>query len=207
MKKYTILKNWHYAFFLFGRLFGWHYNTKEFVIGFRFSKECWWYPPRNINDNDLNKLIGLSFGNIHKNSVRLSWSPNFEKEGIIKLYGYTYDESIKEHNMKYFCEVKVENDIFLHLLLNDDKYVFRFMEKEFEMENKTKDGKIQKNNYPYFGGNNKSPNIMKIWASIKKKDTKMKIIEKLKSLDWGRKTYLIIFILLFIAGIIKTFLF
>ena len=75
MKKYTILKNWHYAFLFFGRFLGWHYNKKNYSLNFKFSKECWWKIPRNIDDYDINKLCGLSFG--HKKVLYASgaWRP------------------------------------------------------------------------------------------------------------------------------------
>lgn len=169
--KYTIFKNWHYAFFLFGRLFGWGYNRKRYIITFKFSKECWWSPPRNQDDYDLNKLAGISFGAfaIHKNSVRLTWVPNFDKEGIIQLYGYIYDSSQKEHISKYLCEVRTETEYICILSMINGEYEFDMLPIAYmTMENKTEDHKIQKKTYPYFGGNNRAPNTMHFWVKIKK---------------------------------------
>ena len=170
MKKYTILKNWHYAFFLLGRLFGWSYNKTEFNMKFEFSKECWWTPSRNADDYDLNKLCGISFGllGIHKNSVRLAWVPDFSKKGVIKIYGYTYDSVGKsEHKSLYICDVNVDTTYDAKIVCKDDKYLISVGSTEIEMDNKIKDNKIQKEDYPYFGGNNRSPQKMYIWTSVK----------------------------------------
>ena len=167
MKKYTILKNWHYSFFLFGRLFGWYCNKKTFYIKFKFSKECWWNPPRNQDDYDLNKLYGLSFGFfIHKDSVRFTWKPKFEKEGVIEIYGYTYDASKKEHTSLYLCDVNVETEYDGLLGISDSKYELNVGTSVIVMNNSSKDNKIQKEVYPYFGGNNRSPQKMNIWVSF-----------------------------------------
>jgi hypothetical protein len=172
MKKYTILKGWHYAFFLFGRLFGWYYNKKKYLVRFKLSKECWWTPARNKDDYDLNKLCGISFGlfAIHKNSVRLTWVPNFEKEGYVKIYGYVYDSSKKTHESKYICEIQVDKEYICHLSIDDTNKIYIFDMSPFgmtEMENKTTDNKLQKKAFPYFGGNNRAPVTMYIWKCIK----------------------------------------
>ena len=175
MKKYTILKGWHYALFLFGRLFGWNYNKKSYTINFKFSKECW-YKKEFVKISGLNKLGGISFGifGIHKNSVRLSWVPNFDKEGYISLYGYVYDELDKTHSSKYICEVETEKEYECLILLNNKDYEFEFNIPTIgiiKMANNFKDHLIQKKNYPYFGGHDRSPQKMDIWLSIKGKET------------------------------------
>jgi len=169
MKEYTILKNWHYAFFLFERLFGWYYGRQLFLIKFKFSNECWWGAPRNIDDQDLNKLIGLSFGYIHKNSVRLAWKPNFDKPNIISVFAYIYDSSSNKFISKYMCDVETNKDYMCYLNLHDsEEYVFNVLGiGTYEIDNITKDKKIQKLLYPYFGGNNAAPQKMKIWAELK----------------------------------------
>lgn len=169
MTKYTIFKNWHYSFFLIKRLFGWYYNKKNFIIYFELSNDCWWATPRNSDDYDLNKLAGISFGGIHKNSIRLTWTPNFQKVNVIRLYGYTYDHSMKEHTSKYLCEIETNKEYACNLKITDNTYILDMsLLGAIGMENKSKDGNIQKITYPYFGGNNKSPNKMDIWMKIKK---------------------------------------
>ena len=168
MKKYTILKNWHYAFFLFGRLFGWYHGKDRFEIKFKFSSECWWNPPRNQDDYDLNKLFGLSFGlfSIHKDSVRFTWCPDFDNVGKIKIYGYVYDSNKKDHDSLYLCTVDVDKEYTGYLYLSGDKYIFQIGTDTITMDNKTPDKKTQKEIYPYFGGNNKAIIKMYIWVSF-----------------------------------------
>ena len=171
MKKYTILKNWHYSFFLLGRLFGWNYNKKNYSFDFKMSKECW-YEKKVGASNGLNKIGGLSFGifGIHRNSVRLTWIPNFEKKGFILLYGYVYDNLNKTHTSRYICEIEAEKKYTCSLDMVKDDYYFKFDMYPFgtiEMENNLEDSPIQKQNYPYFGGHERSPQKMDIWLSIK----------------------------------------
>lgn len=169
MKKYTIFKNWHYAFFLFERLFGWYYDHKVFLITFKFSNECWWDTPRNLDDYDLNKLAGVMFGKTYRNSVRLAWRPNFDKPNAISLYGYVYDECRDERTFKHLCDVPTNQEYMCYLNLYDpEEYTFNLLGVgNFKMDNNTDDKKIQKKLYPYFGGNNTAPRKMSVWMSLK----------------------------------------
>ena len=166
MKKYVIYKGFHYAFFLIGRLFGWSWNKKKFKIRFKFDERAWWTPPRNYDDYDLNKLAGKSFGGIHKNSVILTWEPDFDIEGVMDIYGYTYDSSINTHTAKYLCSVSCDIEQAAILELHDDVYYFALNGRFLQMENKTKDCKLQKNCFPFHGGNNTAPNTYNIWTKI-----------------------------------------
>jgi hypothetical protein len=170
MKKYTILRGWHYAFFLIERLFGWFYNKTEFNIKFKFSPECWWDSPRNSDDYDLNKLCGISFGvfAIHKNSVRLAWVPDFKTQNNIKVYGYVYDGTRNDpHISQYICNVNTDITYDAKIVIQDNKYIISVGDSTIEMKNNTKDHKIQKKGYPYFGGNNRAPVRMSIYECIK----------------------------------------
>lgn len=167
MTKYTILKGWHYAFFLFRRLLGWSWDKKKFVISFKLSKECW-YPGPDEN-HSLNKLTGLSFGlfGVHKNSVRLTWIPKFDQQGKFEIYGYIYDPTINGHSSKYFCDVDAENTYTCALDIDEGEYIFEMCDVAIcEMENATEDSRIQKLCYPYFGGEMKAPQTMQIWAEV-----------------------------------------
>ena len=167
MKRYKILKGWHYAFFLFGRLCGWHYDKKQFIINFKFSSECYWVPPRNQDDYDLNKLYGITFGmfNIHKDSVRLTWVPKFGSN-LISIYGYIYDKSSPEHVSQYICDVEMEKEYTALITLEDKKYHFSLNGTEIYMDNTTPDNKVQKEIYPYFGGNNRAITTMYVYADL-----------------------------------------
>ena len=166
MKKYTIYRGWHYCFFLIGRLFGWHYNKKKFKIRFKFDERAWWTPPRNNDDYDLNKLAGKSFWGVHKNSVRLTWVPDFDIEGVVDIYGYTYDSSINTHTAKYLCSVSCGIEQAAILELHDDFYGFALNGRFLQMENKTKDSKLQKELYPFIGGQNTAIRTMNIYTKV-----------------------------------------
>lgn len=170
MKKYTILKNWHYCLTFFERLVSWFYDQSEFNIEFKLSKQCW-YPKTNSN-NHYNKIIGLCFGifGMHKNSVRLYWIPNFEKPNKLFLYGYSYDSFYKDHESKYFCEIDVDTKYVCTLTLTDDSYEFNIHTLgNFEMENNIEDSKFQKKTFPYFGGKDRAPHKMVVWSDLKNK--------------------------------------
>ena len=168
MKKYTILKGFHYSFFLIGRLFGWHYNKKKFIINFKFDPTCWWFPCRNNDDKDLNKLSGISFGlfGVHKNSIRLTWRPNFEKSGIIEIHGYMYDDEVNEHESRFIGEVEVDKLYSAKIECTQHYYYISLGDKKIKFSNISFDPKIQKELYPFFGGNNSAPNKMYIWTEI-----------------------------------------
>ena len=169
MKRYKILKGWHYAFVLFRRLGGWSYNEQRFLIKFKLSKECWWSPKRNKDDGDLNKLIGLSFGvfGIHKNSLRLVWRPDFDNRGKIQIYGYVYDTKIKGHTTKYITTVSTEQLNYASFNIFPDKYRISVNNITIEMDNPTADKKVQKTLYPYVGGDNTAIRTMYFNQEIK----------------------------------------
>lgn len=169
MKKYTILKNWHYSLVLFERMFSWYFGKKEFKIDFKLSKECWY--PQTDNNSHYNKLAGVCFGvfGIHKNSVRLCWMPNFSQQGKILLFGYVYDSNTKNFQSRYFCEVDVETKYTCILSLYEDMYEFDMDPIAIlEMENNLDDGKFQKKTFPYFGGKAKAPHNIDVWVEMKK---------------------------------------
>ena len=167
MKNFTIPKGWHYAKFLFGRLGGWHYNKKRFHISFMFDTNCYWSSPRNDDDYDLNKLYGISFGlfNIHKNSVRLAWRPRFGY-GDIMIFAYIYDNKNDKHISEYITTVNTNQLYEATIEINPGVYRFIVDGKIFIITNTSPDKKIQKELYPYFGGNNTAINTMSIFAKF-----------------------------------------
>lgn len=169
MKKYIILKDWHYSLVLMTRLFSWFYDEKKFKIQFKFSKDCWY--PKTDNNEHYNKLTGISFGvfEIHRNSIRICWKPNFLKNGKIQLYGYVYDNNIQIFESKFLCEVDVEKEYTCILSIENKIYKLDMGDMgTIEMENNLIDSKIQKQIYPYFGGISVAPQNMEIWVEMKK---------------------------------------
>ena len=169
MKRYKILKGWHYAFILFRRLGGWSYNKKTFNIKFILSKECYWSPKRNPDDGDINKLIGLSFGvfGIHKDSLRLGWRPDFNDEGMIEILGYVYDMASKEIIKRHITTVSVNAVNYGIFQILPGLYRIGVNGNIIEIPNDSPDTKIQKVTYPYVGGDNTAIRTMYFYQSIK----------------------------------------
>jgi hypothetical protein len=80
MRFYKIKKGDHYASMsVFEKIGAMGWKVKSVSLKFIFRPECWWAPPRNNDDLDLNKLAGIGYGmNHHQNSVRLAWVPDFD---------------------------------------------------------------------------------------------------------------------------------
>lgn len=166
MRFYEIKKGNHYcSMSVFEKIgaIGWKVKTMD--LKFSFRSECWWAPPRNTDDLDLNKLAGIGFGpNHHNNSVRLAWVPDFDNQGVIKIFGYTYDEKnegpkfeylfIKSVNVLEPCTGKIES--------RDGAYFLTVNGTTVQMANQKADPNLCFRLYPYFGGNNTAPHDMTI---------------------------------------------
>ena len=98
--KYTILKNWHYSFPLYPLLVSNNEIKRKVII----PKDAW-FKKVNADDEDINKLFGVSFGlfGIHKNSFRVGWKPSIRKFEI-ELYVYYYNNENK-HTSQYLTSI------------------------------------------------------------------------------------------------------
>jgi hypothetical protein len=142
---------------------GWKIN--KINLRFSFRKECWWAPPRNTDDLDQNKLAGIGFGtNHHNNSVRLTWVPDFENEGMIRVSGYTYDEKKEgqKFTIAYITSVHVEEIVTGKIESRDGGYYLTVKDVTIRMENNKADPNLCFRLFPYFGGNNTAPHDMVI---------------------------------------------
>lgn len=166
MRFYLIRKGNHFASMsIFEKIgaIGWKINTMS--LRFVFRNECWWNPPRNQDDYDQNKLAGIGYGtNHHNNSVRLTWVPDFEKQGIINVYGYTYDEKKVGQKFTYafIKAVRVLDTITGRIESRDKAYFITVNDVTIRMENTHADPNLCFRLFPYFGGNNTAPNDMVI---------------------------------------------
>ncbi|MDP1621361.1 MAG: hypothetical protein Q8M08_03390 [Bacteroidales bacterium] len=166
MRFYRIKKGNHYASIsIFERIgaIGWKINTLS--LRFVFRKECWWAPPRNQDDYDLNKLAGIGFGtNHHNNSVRLAWVPDFVNEGMINLYGYTYDEKKEDPRATsvFIKSVHVQDTITGKIECKDNGYFITVNDVTVRMDNINRDPNLCFKLFPYLGGNNTAPHDMTI---------------------------------------------
>jgi hypothetical protein len=142
---------------------GWKINSVS--LRFLFRSECWWAPPRNGNDGDLNKLAGIGYGMNHqKNSFRLAWLPDFDQQGIIKIYGYTYDDRKSDPKFAYafITNVNVMQPCQATIVGQGNKYAITVNGTTIFMENNNPDPSLCFRLFPYFGGNNTAPHDMVI---------------------------------------------
>jgi len=168
MDNYLIKKGNHYAnVSLFQRLFSVGWNIHQMSVNFKFAKECWWAPPRNSDDNDLNKLCGIGYGlSLHQNSVRFAWVPDFTKPGIINIYGYTYDENTSGHSSKFIAPVTVD-EVHTGLIKSiNNQYMLMVGITTIYMDNVHSDSGLSYRLFPYFGGNNTAPCDMVVGLEI-----------------------------------------
>jgi hypothetical protein len=169
MMKFTINKGNHYCNQWWKKFFRLHWNDKKWLVDFKLTNDCWWIGPRNSDDYDLNKLIGIGYGiNHHKNSWRLTWVPDFSITNKFYLYAYAYDPIFKGHvsqligefyaNTVYTCEVESFNGSYCF----DCKGVGNAV-----LPNETKDCKLQFELLFYHGGNNTAPNDETCYCNLK----------------------------------------
>jgi hypothetical protein len=178
MKKFVIKEGRHYCEWFWTKIFHPHYNHKIWDGVFSLSKECWWSPPRNDDDHDINKIIGVSFGLWHhRNSWRIGFVPVFTQINKFKIYGYFYDSTNKHHNEKFIglidADVLYRYDVYEVALLNNgsianSKYIINIHEiGHCDYFNHVKDSELQFTLYPYMGGNNPAIRKMSIYATIR----------------------------------------
>ena len=166
MRFYLIKKGNHYASMsIFEKIGSIGWGIKTMSLRFVFRPECWWAPPRNKDDYDQNKLAGIGFGaNLHSNSVRLTWVPDFENQGMIKVFGYTYDEKKTDPKFTsaFIKSVHVQDTITGKIESRDNSYFITVNDVTIRMDNVNSDPKLCFRLFPYFGGNNTAPQDMTI---------------------------------------------
>jgi len=166
MRQYFIKKGNHYCTMsIFEKIGAIGWKKKSHAVKFRFQSECYWAPPRNSDDNDLNKLTGMAFGlNVHGNSVRLTWVPDFDHPGMIKIFGYTYDEKASDPKFTYREITSVQVGQTNEARIESLGYEYRITVNgvSVRMTNVHGDPNVCMRLYPYFGGNNTAPNDMTI---------------------------------------------
>lgn len=155
---YLIKKGKHSAS---GLHFGFHCNKKIYDRKVIFSKECWWDKPRNNDDYDINKLCGFSYGFHKKNSLRIGWVPDFKNKNEIILFGYWYNNS-SQHFFKYITSIPVETEFDIEIVCGKEKAYFKTNKTIVSIDFKKPKCKFGYNLFPFFGGNNTSPNDMYI---------------------------------------------
>lgn len=143
------------------------YNITELKRRVRFSFSAK-YELGNGDQDDVNKLFGLSFGRVHRNSARFGWMYSPYNEKFI-LYAYCYLNG--ERIFSNICECVAHREYDCSLIVTYDEYIFMVMQCDnghiLATEHISK-GHRKKWSWllgPYFGGNRPAPSLMKIKIS------------------------------------------
>lgn len=168
---YLIRKGRHYSVRI-NRLIHTHFkispyfnHTLRFIV--TFGEGSWYGVNDYGNDGyDHNKLYGLNYGwKSHVNSVRVAWLPNVYL-GKIDLYAYIYSNGVRLDKylttVNQFEEVKV---LISHYGKDRVSVTINGKIETFMMS----ESKLKFKLFPYFGGNLKAPNDIKIYIKETKK--------------------------------------
>jgi len=169
MRQFSVKKGHHYCRFWWTKLFKPRWGHKKWSVTFEFKDDCYWSPPRNKDDYDINKLYGCGFGLFHHlNSWRLGWAPVFGKTNWFNLYAYVYDEQ-DGHISTLMGEVKADRQYTVTVEPKGDKYWFSCIDLGvlIDMPNVNKDCKLQFDLHPYAGGDNTAIQDMTLFIEYK----------------------------------------
>jgi hypothetical protein len=161
---YLIKKGRHYCNKWFPKL---HSGDSLLSVNVRFTSSCL-YSFNNKNQQDWNKLAGLSYGYHKHNSVRIAWRCNLETSRIeLALYCYVdgerfivpFEESFKLYNQVNVFFIVLPSGIVAYAMenRNGDNYSRVKLDKKIKL----KLGYLLK---PYFGGNEVAPHDVTIYV-------------------------------------------
>lgn len=141
-----------------------HINRKN--IGYMATfKSGARYDLVDVDQLDINKLFGISYGMHHNNSARFGWRWNLERE-MIEILAYVYVDGVRvtqDQADLHVCFVFPGIPYNYEIALAGDYYMFTINSKTFS---DTKVVKIKHNGnltwwgyklFPYFGGNEGAP--------------------------------------------------
>lgn len=116
------------------------------------------------DQQDHNKLFGVSYGRIHRNSARFGWRYDpLVNKFIISAYCYLNGERV----MTDLCEAVANHWYDCYIITYGRTYIFRIMNERgdilcTEHISKGHNKKLCLLLGPYFGGNQTAPNTMTI---------------------------------------------
>jgi hypothetical protein len=156
-KSYFIRKGNHRSG-LFPNLYLKMFKTKYDVI---FSQNCI-YKLNSVDDFDVNKLFGISFGYHHQNSMRFGWNIDNDK---IAIYAYYY--KLGNRFMNKIVSIPVEKVHTFELTVYQVYYELKIFDENKQLVGwtnivKPKTVKWGYRLFPYFGGNRCAPHNMEI---------------------------------------------
>ncbi len=124
------------------------------------DSSCIYTTSNPSNQADINKLFGYSdcTSHHHKNSARFGW--NWYR-GALRIHAYCYVDSVRKY--REIGTVKVNEEFECKLTLQANAYIFSLNGDTVKMERGCTDAKaIGYLLYPYFGGDEPSPQDMSI---------------------------------------------
>ena len=122
------------------------------------------YDLQGDDQADHNKLFGLTYGKVHRNSARFGWRYDLRKNKfILSAYCYLNGERVMED----LCEAVGNHWYDCHIITIGNAYIFRVMNENgdilcTEHINKGHNKDIAWLLGPYFGGNQPAPVEMNI---------------------------------------------
>lgn len=165
MKKFKIKKNSHYS----GLHINPFINKSELLCKVIFNETCK-YNLETIDQLDFNKLIGLSFGLHHNNSIRIGWRyDNINNKIEICPYIYYLGNKPKGWEVPVISYINLNEQYYFKIKRTHDKYIIEVLANTTDLisyyEFPITSSSIPKFGYvlyPYFGGNRKAPHDIEI---------------------------------------------
>lgn len=150
---FTINEGQHYSVKGIQKFSG---NSLNFAV--KFDSSCI-YDLGNINQHDINKLIGFKFGlDVHKNSARIGWRYNVDNE-VIEIFAYSYVEGVRDSRKLGVCFI--DEVVSINIEVGNGLIFYEYMGFTYVVEG-LEMSKEKYFSFPYFGGNEVAPHMMQI---------------------------------------------
>lgn len=121
-----------------------------------FDETCMVY-----SDDSVNKLLGVSFGHHHKNSIRFGWN---YKQGskFIDIYAYVYNKGVR--TIDWIAEISPNKSYYFRVVITGDNCLLTIGNSVYEASRyyDINTRSLRYNLYPYFGGKLPCPEDMYI---------------------------------------------
>ena len=158
MKTYIILEGEHYSTHSVKVYTG--KTALPFTVN--FDESCR-YDLGSIDQLDVNKLAGVSFGNHEINSIRIGWAYNLNTLKM-DLFAYCYENGTRIIHSIGNCNLSENVSIKLELNFKNNSYKISLNESAIqEFPYNYPALKAGYYLFPYFGGNNPAPHDMIIY--------------------------------------------
>jgi hypothetical protein len=132
-------------------------DKKSFSFFVKFDETCVYKTVDATNQEDVNKLIGISDGFSHtKNSARFGWR---YLNGKLEILGYTHFNG--KFNFEKICDLEIGKEYQCDLVIGED-YKFSVAGKTISMDRFPKKSGFNYYLWPYFGGNETAPHDIEI---------------------------------------------